>query len=112
MARQLTADQAAHVQRAIEREKELIKEIQKRTPLVETYIQETRPDIRLYQIPVNDTYMLSRVDFGRGFFDKTYNPRLAKQKGFFKNSVASILEISKAWVSISGSLTTRWASPK
>ena len=54
---------------------------------METYIQDTRPDVKLYQVPVADQYMLSRVDFGKGFFDKTYQPRSSKQKGFFKGSL-------------------------
>src|SRR5579863_3024162 len=96
-AHQLTADQAALVQRAIGRERVLIKSIQQRTPLVETYIQNTRPDLKLYQVPVSDNYMLSRVDFGKGFFDKSFQPRgAAKQKGFFKNSLASITGLTKA----------------
>src|ERR1700739_1031396 len=94
---QLTADQAALVQKSIGQEKILIKAIQQRTPLVETYIQNTRPDQKLYQVPVSDNYMLSRVDFGKGFFDKAYQPRgEAKQKGFFKNSMASITGLTKA----------------
>ncbi len=92
----LTADQAALVQKAIGREKVLIKNIQQRTPLVETYIQDTRPDVKLYQIPVADQYMLSRVDFGKGFFDKSYQPRSSKQKGWFKGSLASISGLTKA----------------
>jgi hypothetical protein len=92
----LTADQAALVQKAIGREKVLIKAIQQHTPLVETYIQDTRPDVKLYQVPVSDTYMLSRVDFGKAFYDKSYEPRNAKQKGFFKGSLASITGLTKA----------------
>ena len=95
-AHQLTPEQAALVQRSIGREKVLIKEIGQRTPLVETYIQDTRPDVKLYEVPVSDTYMLSRVDFGKGFFDKAYQARDTKQKGFFKNSVGSIMGLSKA----------------
>ena len=97
-AHQLTADQAALVQRAMEREKVLIKSIQQHTPLVETYIQDTKPDQKLYQVPINDTYMLSRVDFGKGFFDRSYEPRENKQKkgGWFKNSIGSIAGLSKA----------------
>jgi hypothetical protein len=95
-AHQLTADQAALVQKAIGREKVLIKEIQKHTPLVETYIQNTKPDLKLYQIPVSDQYMLSRVDFGKTFFDKTYTPRAEKQKGFFKGSLAAVTGLTKA----------------
>src|SRR6516225_1877142 len=68
---QLTPDQAALVQKAIGQEKILIKAIQQRTPLVETYIQNTKPDAKLGQVPVADHYTLSRVDFGKkGFFDK------------------------------------------
>src|SRR5271165_4786475 len=69
---QLTPEQDALVQKAIAQEKVLIKNIQERTPLVETYIQDTRPDPKLYEVPVDDQYVLSRVDFGKGFFDKTY----------------------------------------
>src|SRR6201995_2325025 len=93
----LTPEQHALVVKAIGREKVLIKNIQQRTPLVETYIQNTRPDLKLYQVPVSDNYMLSRVDFSKGFFDKAYEPRGAqKQKGFFKNSLASITGLTKA----------------
>ena len=102
-AHQLTAEQAALVERAVAREKVLIKNIQQRTPLVETYIQDTRPDVKLYQVPVSDTYTLSRVDFGKAFFDKTYEPRAASSRGektggkfgFFKNSLSSITGLTK-----------------
>ena len=93
---QLTPEQAALVERAIGREKVLIKSIQERTPLVETYIQNTRPDDKLYQVPISDVYMLSRVDFGKGFFDQTYNPREREKRGFFKSSVASIAGLTRA----------------
>jgi hypothetical protein len=96
-ARQLTADQAALVQKAIAQEKVLIKSIQQRTPLVETYIQDTKPDVKLYAVPIADHYMLSRVDFGKAFYDKTYQPKEeAAKKGFFKGSLASITGLSKA----------------
>ena len=67
--RQLTPEQAALVDKAIGREKFLIKNIQQRAPLVETYIQDTKPDVKLYQVPISDQYMLNRIDFGKGFFD-------------------------------------------
>jgi hypothetical protein len=94
-ARQLTADQAALVQKAVGQEKVLIKNIQQRTPLVETYIQDTRPDVKLYAVPVADHYMLSRVDFGKGFFDKGYEPKQQEKKGFFKGSIGAITGLSK-----------------
>ena len=95
-AHQLTPEQAALVERAIAQEKVLIKNIQQRTPLVETYIQNTRPDVHLYQVPVEDQYILSRVDFGRGFFDKTYQPRAGAKHGFFKGSFSAITGLTKA----------------
>jgi cell division septation protein DedD len=94
-ARQLTAEQAALVQKAIAQEKVLIKNIQERTPLVETYIQDTRPDVKLYSVPVADHYMLSRVDFSRGFFDKSFEPKEESKKGFFKGSFGAIAGLSK-----------------
>jgi hypothetical protein len=95
---QLTPEQAALIEKAIGREKVLIKNIQQRTPLVETYIQNTKADIKLYQVPVSDEYMLSRIDFGKVFFDKTYEPRSAKSNNhkFFKSSLLSIHGLSKA----------------
>jgi len=93
---QLTPDQEALVQKAIAQEKVLIKNIQERTPLVETYIQDTRPDQLLYEVPVDDQYTLSRVDFGKGFFDKSYEPRSSSRHGFFKGSFSAISGLSKA----------------
>ena len=95
-AHQLTADQAALVQKSIGQEKILIKAIQQRTPLVETYIQDTRPDVKLYQVPIGDQYTLSRVDFGKGFFDRTYEAKDAGKKGWFKGSFGAITGLTKA----------------
>ena len=93
---QLTADQAALVQKAVAQEKLIIKAIQQRTPLVETYIQDTKPDEKLYTIPISDQYTLSRVDFGKGFFDKEYEVRDGKKTGFFKGSFSAITGLTKA----------------
>jgi hypothetical protein len=94
--RQLTADQNALVQKAITQEKVLIKNIQQRTPLVETYIQDTRPDVKLYEVPVADHYMLSRVDFAKAFYDKAYSPKEDVKHGFFKGSFSAITGLTKA----------------
>jgi len=96
-AHQLTPEQSALVDKAIAREKVIIKNIQERTPLVETYIQEMRPDDKLYQVPTNDTYMLNRVDFHKTFGDKPYAARTSSAKhGFFKGSSAAFASIGKA----------------
>ena len=96
-AHQLTPEQAALVDKAVAREKVLIKDIQRRTPLVETYIQDTRPDVKLYEVPVEDQYVLSRVDFAKTFVDKTYEPRTASstKRGFFKSSLESITGLTR-----------------
>jgi len=97
MGHQLTPEQAALVEKAVGREKVLIRYIQQRTPLVETYIQNTKPDLKLYQVPIQDEYMLSRIDFGKGFFDKAYTPRTpASKHGFFKGSLSAMGGLSKA----------------
>ena len=95
-AHQLTPEQAALVEKAVSKEKVIIKNIQERTPLVETYIQNMRPDDKLSQVPSADFYMLSRVDFRKTFIDKRYADRKAKSRGFFKDSVAALANISKA----------------
>jgi hypothetical protein len=96
----LTPEQSALVDRAIGQEKVLIQAIRKRTPLVETYIQNTKPDVKLYMVPVEDQYMLSRVDFAKGFVDKSFSDRSVKSekgaKGFFKGSLDAMLGLSKA----------------
>ena len=93
----LTPEQSALVDRAIAQEKVLIQAIRKRTPLVETYIQNTKPDTKLYMVPVEDQYMLSRVDFSKSFVDKGFTDRSVKdKKGFFKGSLDAMLGLSKA----------------
>ena len=94
-ARLLTPEQSALVNRAVAQEKVLIRDIKMRTPLVETYIQNTRPDQKLYEVPVDDQYILSRVDFGKAFFDKGYEPRQESKHGFFKGSLGAITGLTK-----------------
>jgi cell division septation protein DedD len=95
-AHPLTPEQSALVDKAIAQEKVLIEAIRKRTPLVETYIQDTRPDEKLNTIPVEDHYMLSRVDFDKGFVDRRFNDRSSKDnKGFFKGSFEAMTGLSK-----------------
>ena len=94
-SRPLTPEQSALVDKAVQQEKVLIRDIKMRTPLVETYIQDTRPDEKLYEVPVDDQYILSRVDFGKAFFDRGYEPRNSSSKGFFKGSLSAMTGLSK-----------------
>ncbi|HEV2213710.1 MAG TPA: hypothetical protein VGR64_00390, partial [Terracidiphilus sp.] len=92
----LTPDQQALVQKAIAQEKLIIRDIRERSPLVETHIQQNRPDAKLQEVPFSDQYMLSRVDFGKAFFDKEYTPRSeAGKSGFFKGSLGAIRNLTK-----------------
>src|SRR5258708_12491154 len=50
-ARKLTASQNALIDKAIGREKEVIKTVKERAPLVETYIQNMKPTPSLPQLP-------------------------------------------------------------
>ena len=63
----LTPQQTALIQKAIAREKITIAAIRKNAPVVQTYIQNMRPDPVLYQVPVSDEYSVARVDFSKGF---------------------------------------------
>src|ERR1700753_4067229 len=68
----LSPEQQALVQKAIAAEKVTIKQIQKHSPLVQTYIQNMKPDQVLYAVPESDQYLLGRVDFGKTITDTSY----------------------------------------
>ena len=92
----LTPEQSALVQKAIAAEKVTIKQIQKHSPLVQTYIQNMRPDQVLYAVPDSDQYMLGRVDFGKSITDTSYSSD-ASNKGLFKGSVKYVSGLTKAF---------------
>ena len=56
-----TAAQNALIDKAILREKEVVKAVRDRAPLVETYIQNMKPDPVLYQVPETDQHFLARL---------------------------------------------------
>ncbi len=58
-----TMDQV--IDRVIMREKELIKFLSPRTPIVETYLQNLTQDPQLGPIPLDDHYFLGRMDFSQ-----------------------------------------------
>jgi hypothetical protein len=93
----LTPEQAALVQKAVDREKATVKQIQKSTPVVQTYIQNTRPDAKLQAVPVSDEYLVARVDFGKAFVANPYETRTAKGKGFFKGTKKFLGDLTKSF---------------
>lgn len=71
----LTPQQAQLVDKAIAREHATVALIRKSTPVVQTYIQNMRPDPKLYAVPVSDDYSIARVDFDKAFTAENYDER-------------------------------------
>jgi hypothetical protein len=88
-----TTEQTALLERAIANEKVMEKELQKRIPMVQTYIQNVKPDAQLATVPVSDEYILSRVDFGKSFEADGYRE---KSKGLLRGSKGALSVLTKA----------------
>jgi hypothetical protein len=93
----LTPAQAALIEKATAAEKETVKQIEKSTPLVQTYIQNMRPDTKLYAVPMSDEYSIARVDFGKSFSANEYDPRKTAGRGFFKGSFKYLSDLTKSF---------------
>src|ERR1700730_11657423 len=97
-SRKPTAAQNALIDKAIVREKEVVKTVKERAPLVETYIQNMKPDPVLGQVPESDEHDLARVEFNKIIGDETYKVNKSTSQGssnngklgFFKNSMSYI----------------------
>ena len=100
--RKLTPAQNALIDKAIVREKEVIKVVKERAPLVETYIQNMKPDPLLLQVPDSDQHFLARVDFNKVINEDSYKENKgnfgAKKShfAFFKNSFMALGNISSS----------------
>ena len=92
----LTPQQKALLQQAMAREQITIKAIEKDTPVVQTYIQNLRPDPVLYQVPVSDHYSIARVDFGKGFSANAYEKKNSHH-GLFSGSFRYLRDLTKAF---------------
>src|SRR5271168_226201 len=79
--RKPSAAQNALIDKAIVREKVVIKTVKDRAPLVETYIQNMKPDPVLGQVPESDQHFLSRVDFKSVINDDSYAVNKATSDG-------------------------------
>lgn len=91
----LTPAQAALIDQAAAREKIMMKELRKRTPMVQTYIQNMKPDSNLGVVPASDKYILSRVDFDKAFEADGYRAKPGKH-GLLKESVNSLNNLGAA----------------
>jgi len=97
-----TPAQNALIDKAIVREKEIVKVVRDRAPLVETYIQNMKPDPVLYQVPETDEHFLARVDFSRVINGNEYKDNkgnFGTKKSHlinFKNSLTALTGISNS----------------
>ena len=85
-----TMDQV--VDRAIQREHALMDFLKNRTPLVETYLQNLKPDSQLGAVPKEDHYFLGRLDLGEAVDRRDY---LTKDESFEKNLLAGVTKMFK-----------------
>ena len=83
--RKPTAAQNQLLDKAIAREAIIVKTLKDRAPLVETYIQNMRPDPVMQQTPDSVQHFLGRVDFGKVINDQQYgtDARDTGKKGKF-----------------------------
>ncbi len=96
-----TMDQV--VDRVILREKDLIKFLSPRTPIVETYLQNLTQDPQLGPIPQDDHYFLGRMDLSESIDRSDYlQDKEAKTKAWRSIFWASLRRSSN-------SSTSRWA---
>jgi hypothetical protein len=100
--RKPTAAQNALIDKAIVREKEVVKVVKERAPLVETYIQNMKPDPILLQVPESDQHFLARVDFNKIINDdeyKNYKGNFQAKKShfdYFKGSLSALSGINNS----------------
>jgi hypothetical protein len=85
-----TMDQV--VDRAIAREHALMEMLKMRTPLVETYLQNLKPDPKLGPVPSEDHYFLGRLDLGESVDRRDY---LSKDESFEKNLLGGVSKLFK-----------------
>lgn len=92
--RKLTPAQSALIDKSIAREQVVIKTLRERAPIVETYIQNMRPDPVMGQIPDSDVHFLARVNFGKVISDTGYVQDKQDNKGFLKHSLSYLTGLS------------------
>ena len=85
-----TMDQV--VDRAIVREHALMEMLKTRTPLVETYLQNLKPDPQLGPVPKEDHYFLGRLDMGETVDRRDY---LSKDTSFQSRMLGGFSKLFK-----------------
>ncbi len=77
---QLSLEQT--IDRIFQRENQFLQSLRNFHPLIETYVQEVRPDEELGTVPKNDHYFLARLDLQPTLDERSY---LKESKGGFRN---------------------------
>ena len=89
------ADQPRTMEEVIDRvtanENHLNQEVRKYAPLVETYIQNLKPDKDLGSVPAGDKYFLGRADFSKGVNLVSLTEADTKSKKIFKSIGEDVL---------------------
>jgi hypothetical protein len=85
-----TMDQV--VDRSILREHALMAFLKNRTPLVETYLQNLKPDAQLGAVPKEDHYFLGRLDLNDSVDRRDY---LSREESFEKNLLGGVTKMFK-----------------
>jgi len=85
-----TVDQA--IDRVIAREHEEIATIRRFNPVIETYIQDMKPDKEMGAVPVKDHYFLGQADLSKGIVDNSMlNGKKSKLQAF--NPIAHLSDV-------------------
>lgn len=92
-----TAAQNALIDKAIVREKETIKVISDRRPLVEVTLQEMKPDVALQQIPRADEHFVQRVHFSKMVGEEDYDIKTTAKKGIIKSTLGKITNVQSVF---------------
>jgi hypothetical protein len=103
-SRKLTASQNQLIDKAIVREKEVVKTVKERAPLVETYIQYMRPDQQLGQVPESDQHFLGRVEFDKIIGAESYEVNKTTSLGNGANGKLGFLHPSAFMAGLGNSL--------
>ena len=80
------------VERVIAREHALMEMLKTRTPLVETYLQNMKPDPQLGSVPREDHYFLGRMDMGAAVDRRDY---LSKDTSFQSHVLGGLTNLLK-----------------
>src|ERR1700722_594993 len=96
--RKLTPEQSALIDKAVIREAAVVKSVKERVPLVETYIQNMRPDPIMFQVPDSDWHGLARVDFGKVINDETFAKGEAANSNTKKGGKLSVVTHALSYI--------------